>query len=138
MVMQLSGIVDVDTDGTIAKGRWYAWGALALPRHDGIHQAYMAGIYAAEYIKQNGKWKIKTLKYHPKISSSPSNGWVKPERVAPEDAESRSQAPIIPDKPRNYDTRYPSGFISPFHFKHPVTGKETSDKERNASLNFMV
>ena len=138
MVMQLSGIVDVDTDGTTAKGRWYAWGALALPRDDGIHQAYMAGIYAAEYIKQNGKWKIKTLKYHPKISSSPSNGWVKPERVAPEDAESRSQAPIIPDKPRNYDTRYPSGFISPFHFKHPVTGKETSDKERNASLNFMV
>jgi hypothetical protein len=136
MVMQLSGIVDVDPDGNTAKGRWYAWGAIALPRHDGVHQAYMAGIYAAEYVKQNGKWRIKILRFHPKISSSPSKGWVKPGRVAPENAESRRQPPITPDLPRTYDTYYPSGFISPFHFKHPVTGKETSDKERNASLNF--
>jgi hypothetical protein len=138
MVMQLSGIVDVDPDGKTANGRWYAWGALALPMPDGMHQAYVAGIYAAEYVKQNGKWRIKILKFHPKISSSPSNGWVKPERIASENAKSRQNLPITPDQPRPYDTTYPSGFISPFHFKHPVTGKETSDKERNISLGIKI
>jgi hypothetical protein len=138
MVMQLSGIVDVAPDGNTAKGRWYAWGAIALPRKDGIHQAYMGGIYAADYVKQGGKWRIKILKFHPKISSRPSNGWVKPEKVAPDDAESRRVPPIKPDVPRAFDTHYPSGFISPFHFKHPVTGKVTSDKKRNASLKFKV
>jgi hypothetical protein len=41
-------------------------------------------------------------------------------------------APDIPvDKA---DLRYVSGYIFPFHFKHPVTGKETSEGVRNARL----
>ena len=136
MVMQLSGIVDVDPSGDTASGRWYAWGAIALPRKDGIHQAYMGGIYAADYVKQGEKWRIKVLKFHPEISSKPEHGWVKQEKVAPEDAESRRVPPIKPDTARQFDTHYPSGFISPFHFKHPVTGKVTSDKKRNASMGF--
>ena len=31
-------------------------------------------------------------------------------------------------------TEYPSGYIVPFHFKHPVTGNETSEKKRNKAL----
>jgi hypothetical protein len=26
---------------------------------------------------------------------------------------------------------YPSGYILPFHFKHPVTGKLTTEEKRN-------
>jgi hypothetical protein len=33
-----------------------------------------------------------------------------------------------------FDTQYPSGYIYPFHFKHPVTGKTTSEVEYNATL----
>ena len=32
---------------------------------------------------------------------------------------------------RGIDYAYPSGYILPFHFKHPITGKETSEGERN-------
>jgi hypothetical protein len=32
------------------------------------------------------------------------------------------------------DLRYVSGYIFPFHFKHPVTGKETTEAKRNARL----
>jgi len=32
------------------------------------------------------------------------------------------------------DLRYVSGYIFPFHYKHPVTGKETSEGVRNARL----
>jgi hypothetical protein len=31
-------------------------------------------------------------------------------------------------------TEYPSGYIVPFHFKHPVTDTETSEKKRNKAL----
>ena len=44
LVMQLSGIVDVETDGKTAKGRWYGWGMTAIPSGEGITQAYMSGI----------------------------------------------------------------------------------------------
>jgi hypothetical protein len=37
------------------------------------------------------------------------------------------------DIPRIENSRYPSGYIIPFHYKHPVTGKETSEKKRNAA-----
>jgi hypothetical protein len=32
------------------------------------------------------------------------------------------------------DLRYVSGYIFPFHYKHPVTGQETSENVRNSRL----
>ena len=32
------------------------------------------------------------------------------------------------------DLRYVSGYVFPFHFTHPVTGKPTSEPVRNAQL----
>lgn len=40
--------------------------------------------------------------------------------------------PDIPVDPK--DLRYVSGYIFPFHFKHPVTGKSTTEGVRNARL----
>jgi len=39
------------------------------------------------------------------------------------------------DVPRTFTPRYPSAYIFPFHYKHPVTGKKTSEDERNASID---
>ena len=49
-MMQVSGIVDVDLDGKTAKGRWYGFGAIAIPLSKGIRQEFMSGIYIAEYV----------------------------------------------------------------------------------------
>ena len=38
------------------------------------------------------------------------------------------------DKPRDVNTNYPSGYIVPFHFKHPVTGRKSGEAKRNASF----
>ena len=127
-VMQLSGIVDVAPDGKTAQGRWYGFGAIALPRGKGISQLFMGGIYQAEYIKEDGKWKIHKLTWNPFYSFSPENGWVKPERLPDEEDMKVSQPPPKPDKPRDVNSRYPSGHIVPFHFKHPITGKETEER----------
>ncbi|MFC1920330.1 nuclear transport factor 2 family protein [Chloroflexota bacterium] len=122
-VMQLSGIIDVAPDGETAEGRWYGFGAIALPWGKGVRQMFMGGIYESVYIKENGKWKIHKLTWNPVYTCYPVNGWVKPERLADEEDMKISNPPPSPDKPRNINSRYPSGYIVPFHFRHPVTGK---------------
>ncbi|MFC1920329.1 nuclear transport factor 2 family protein [Chloroflexota bacterium] len=124
-VMQLSGIVDVNPDGITAKGRWYGFGAQALPVGKGVKQMMNGGVYAVDYVKENGTWKILKLTWNPVYTCYPENGWVKPERIAAAADVGGLGTPPEFDKPREFETRYPSGYITPFHFKHPVTGKET-------------
>jgi len=133
-VMQLSGVVDIDPDGKTAEGRWYGFGAIALPRGEGLIQNLTGGIYAAEYIKEGGKWKILRLSWNPCYSGTPAEGWVKPERLSTASIESGVAFPRS-DKPRVLNPKYPSGYIVPFHYKHPVTGKETSEREHNKAMN---
>jgi hypothetical protein len=130
--MQLSGIVDVSPDGETAEGRWYSLGAVALPAGKGVRPISLNGIYTVEYVRENSKWKINKLKFHPIILASPGEGWVKKERiaaVAPGEGGKRG-----PAKPMDSDARYPSGYIVPFHFKHPVTEKKTGEAKHNALM----
>jgi hypothetical protein len=130
-VMQISGIVDIEPDSNTAKGRWHGWGAIALPRGGGIEQFFIHGTYEVEYIKEGGIWKIKMLQFNRTYSVPPGEGWVKPERVAAMDPS--KVLPFSPDLPRSVDPSYPTGYIVPFHFKHPVTGEVTTEGERNSS-----
>lgn len=138
-VMQVSPIVDVEPDGRTAKGRWYSWGAVAVPLENGIRQFFMGGIYESVYIKEDGIWKILKLQYSLHISADPREGWVSPDRTAVIDPKAKRKytGPKPDIAPHGMDTRYPSGYIFPFHFKHPVTGKETSEEMRNASLKYI-
>ncbi len=131
-IMQLSGVVDIAADGKTAEGRWYGFGAAALPTGKGVIQNLTAGIYNCTYIKESGKWKILKLMWNPVINASPVEGWVKAERLAA--ATPGGHKSPRPDKPRDIDTRYPSGYIPPFHYRHPVTGKKTSERRHNAAL----
>jgi hypothetical protein len=131
--MQLSGIVDIGPGGKTAQGRWYALGAVALPAGQGVRAIALDGIYTAEYIREDGKWKINKLKFNPIFMVRPDEGWVKKERIAAITPGQRSSV-AKPDKPRDVNTSYPSGYIVPFHFKHPVTGKKSGEAKRNASL----
>lgn len=125
-VMQLSPIIDVAPDGKTAKGRWYGFGANASPVKDGVFQGWMDGVYENEYIKENGKWKIKKLCWYMYFFAPYQVGWVEPENQC--DPSFRHQPPdLSPDGPSE-DTFYPSQFIAPFHFDHPVSGKEISEK----------
>jgi hypothetical protein len=55
--------------------------------------------------------------------------------VAAVDPKAQMNPPKSDQPPANIDTKYPSGYILPFHFVHPVTGKTTTEAGRNASLN---
>ncbi len=123
-VMQLSGIIDVDPDGKTAKGRWYGFGANALPAEGGIAPGWMNGVYENEYVKEDGKWKFKKVRWCMTFNAPYMESWVDSSiRVdgRPEPPYSSSTG-LSPDRPPE-KTRYPSGFICPFHYKNPVTGR---------------
>jgi hypothetical protein len=144
-LMQLQGVIDVAEDGKTAKGRWWGFGAMAMPKSEslnqraadqGVSQAFACGVYENEYIKEDGIWKFWKIKWVPLYSCSPENGWVKPERLAKRPLAKEGQVkfpdwwkPDIPSKEIDYT--YPSGYILPFHYKHPVTGKESTEGKRN-------
>ncbi len=132
-VMQLSDIIDIAEDGKTAEGRWYGFGSVAFPSGKGVRPSAFSGIYTCLYSKEDGIWKIRKLQWNPIYMVPPAQGWVKAERMAAVDTEQPRKS-ARPDKPREIDTRYPSGYIVPFHYKHPVTGKKTGEEQRNASL----
>ena len=51
-IMQTADIVNVDPSGKTAKGRWYGWGATALPSDQGVRQSFFSGIYDANILKK--------------------------------------------------------------------------------------
>jgi hypothetical protein len=124
-IMQLSGIVHVNPDGFTAKGRWYGFGVNALPLSGGkINPGWMNGIYEVNYLKQGGMWKIRKLRWCMTFRASWTESFVEPSRRddSPMD---RAQNQNLGPRGTPEETRYPSGFICPFHFKNPVSGRET-------------
>jgi hypothetical protein len=131
-VMLINGIVNVDDAGKTAKGRWFGWGTFALPSEKGVRQGFFNGIYTCEYVKEATVWKIKTMRFDQLYDATPERGWVAPEEVVKEAAPLADKIKV--DIPRSEFYTYPSGLIVPFHFKHPVTGKATTEAERNKAL----
>ncbi len=127
LVMQIDGVIDVAPDGKTAKGRWYGLGFMAIPRDEGVHAGWNVGIYTCEYVKDDGKWKFKKLHWYRIFSAPYHEGWVKPERLVKTAMSSINRETAYntrkPDLPTSVHKPYPSGYVVPFHYKHPITGK---------------
>ncbi len=137
-IMQLSPIIHVDPDGKTAKGRWYGYGPIADP-HGGIDDELLhSGTYEMEYIKEGGVWKIKTLAWRVNYIATPGKGFVKFDRDAVFGPDFKFQGDEPDTVTKGKSTSYPSGYIYPFHYKHPVTGKKTSEDELNSKLGFKI
>ena len=134
-VMPIAGVVDVDPDGQRAKGRWYSFGGVSIPRQeDGKFScSIVGGLYEIEYIKENGAWKILKIDWIiPLNIRIPEDAWVPPEAIGETIMDFKAPDPDIP--PTATDPRFLSGYIFPFHYNHPVIGKPTSEGERNKRL----
>jgi hypothetical protein len=131
MVMQVSPVITVAPNGKKAYGRWYGYGNILSRATVPLDPAYMAVIYEMDYIKEDGVWKIlklRLLMHYAYTSGKTPQG-------PPETKEGQAQRPRLnPDEWAEYDTGYPSGYIYPFHFVHPVTGKPSTEAKRNATL----
>jgi hypothetical protein len=125
LVMQVSPVITVAKDGKTARGRWYGYGTILSRFTTPLDPTYMMVIYEMDYIKEDGVWKILKLRLN--MHYAYSSGRNPPPAGAP-------RIKLTPDAWAEYDTQYPSGYIYPFHYRHPVTGIETSEPKRNAAL----
>jgi hypothetical protein len=117
--MQLQGVVNVDDDGKGAKARWRAF---AMTAHDG--QAFwQEGPYEMEYVKENGVWKIKALRWFQTFTAPYEGGWAKkrPTVVRSATGSSAPKADLPPSEPE--DKSWPDVSTTRFHYKNPVTGR---------------
>jgi len=132
--MQLAPIIDVSTDGKTARGRWNEYGVLIIPRGDRVTQSIFSCIYQNDYVKEKGKWKIQILRLSTKYSCQTKDWIVAPSRLETNFSleELREPEPdeVVPSPP-GYKRGYPSAYIMPYRFNHPVTGKPNSETARN-------
>lgn len=125
-VMQLSGIVHVSEDGQTAKGRWYGFGANAFSAQgDKINPGWMNGVYEVEYIKQNERWRLHKVRWCMTFHAPWVLSFVPPERRSDQKIDRPYQRnPNLKPDGAPEETLWPSGFICPFHFDNPATGRK--------------
>jgi hypothetical protein len=139
-----AGLITVDPDGNTASGRWYAFGGVMMPMPAGegekqkFSRSFINGIYEIRYVREDGIWKILAINWVIPYGVRIDDGWILPEDIAgpmlagdPGDPGARVLPDIVMDK---NDLRYVTGYILPYHFKHPVTGKPSGESKRNARL----
>jgi hypothetical protein len=124
-VMQLSGVVDVNPDGKTAHGRWYGFGANAFPVEGGkINPGWMNGVYEVDYVKQNEIWKLKKVHWCMTFHAPWGDSFVDPQKRQDQKIDRPYQRnPALRPSGAPEETLYPSGFICPFHFDNPVSGR---------------
>lgn len=139
-----AGLITLDPDGNTASGRWYAFGGVMMPMPAGegekqkFSRSFINGIYEIRYVREDGIWKILSINWVIPYGVRISDGWIMPEDIAGPllvggsgDPDAGALPDIVMDK---NDLRYVTGYILPYHFKHPVTGKPTGESKRNARL----
>lgn len=125
-VMQLSGVVHVNPDGKTAQGRWYGFGANAFPAPgDKVNPGWMNGVYEVDYVKQEGRWRMKKVHWCMTFHAPWGESFVPAERRQAQkiDRPYKRNPRLKPDGAPE-ETLWPSGFVCPFHFDNPATGRE--------------
>ena len=115
--MQLQGVVNLDPEGTSAKGRWQCVILLATPLEEKLRAMVGYGVYEVGYIKEGGIWKFSKMHFYLTFRTPLDEGWVKTPVVI-------SMARGTPDLPTTVYKPYPEKYTVPYHYKNPVSGKE--------------
>ena len=115
--MQYQPVIDVADDGQSAKLRSRA---LSMLGNFGKTGMWMGGIYENQLVKVNGVWKFHKDQVMNTYFTPYDIGWKDiNQRAAPGITESNP-----PDRPPSFHfDMYPKGFLPPYHYVNPVTGK---------------
>src|SRR5262245_9870516 len=113
--VQLQVVVDVAPDGRTAKSRSRELDMLGSVGAKGY---WSEGVYENTWVKDDGVWKLKDLRYFPTFISDYDLGWAKDAQPVP----TASQT-LRPDRPpTSVYAIYPKAHIPPYHYDNPVTG----------------
>ncbi len=99
--MTCNPVIEIDREGTRAKGVWHSHGFCTLSIN-GLTPFICSGKYDMEYVKEDGGWKIFTFIYRQIFMSPYHRGWVEAPSVG-----SIGASPLsTPDKPTTFHTPY--------------------------------
>ncbi len=115
--MQFQPVITVAPDGQSARMRSRA---LSIMGQWQRYSQWMGGVYENEYVKENGVWKIKRDQVFNTYFVPYTVGW-KDVTPRPPPGITASNPPDAP--PTLPFEMYPSAFLPPFHYAHPVTGQ---------------
>lgn len=93
--MTVNPVIEIDRNGTRAKGLWHSHGYCSLPEGGGLKQFLCLGKYDMEYVKEGGQWRILKFAYRQAFMCPYEQGWVE-EPVAASIAGSPDNAPDAP------------------------------------------
>jgi len=115
--IQLQPVIQVSADGTHAWSRSRALSELGTFQRVGV---WGDGVYENEYVKEGGIWKIKKDHVYTTFFATYEGGWQNAAGRSP-----KASDKIPPDRPPSevYES-FPSVYIPPYHYRHPVTGAE--------------
>jgi hypothetical protein len=115
--VQLQIVVTVGEDGRTAKSRSRE---LAMT---GVYEAYAnwsEGIYENTYVREDGVWKYRSMRFYPTFVASYEGGWTGDAEPLP--GVSDVAPPDVP--PTETYEIYPAAHIPPYHYGNPVSGTE--------------
>ena len=115
--MQFQPVVTVASDGQSAKVRSRA---LSIMGNWQRSSQWMGGVYENDFVKEDGVWKIERDQVFNTYFIPYAVGW-KDVQPRPPPGISASNPPDLP--PTHPFEMYPSAFLPPFHYAHPVTGR---------------
>ena len=115
--MQFQPVITVAPDGQSARMRSRA---LSIMGQWERYSQWMGGVYENEYVKEDGVWKIKSDQVFNTYFVPYTVGW-KDVAPRPPPGVTASNPPDAP--PTLPFEMYPSAFLPPFHYAHPVTGQ---------------
>ena len=93
--MTVNPVIEINREGTKAKGLWHSHGFASMRVTGEITQFLCLGKYDMEYVKEDGQWKFLTFAYRLTFMAPYEKGWVE-EPVAASIAGSPENKP---DKP---------------------------------------
>jgi hypothetical protein len=124
---QLQDIVHVSEDRQTACARFRT--LMQAGTHHSVgepRQWWEGGVYENSYAAQDGVWRIKVLFYRPFWHATFEQGWAyTPPDYVPNSSVTFPEDPGGPDELlADPPLLWPDTTLFPFHYRHPVTGKE--------------
>ena len=116
----LQNVTIVADDGQTATGRWQGPIQLSQP---GTSGQWAVGIWEDRYVKESGTWKIASAHFYLTAKTDYDKVWT--QGAIPMEQPSALFPPDAP--PTEVYRSFPSVYIPPFSFVHPVTGKPLTD-----------
>jgi hypothetical protein len=123
--MQLQPIVTVAPDRSTAEGRWHLFAQYALA---GQFHEWGTGVYENAYVREDGRWKLRSLKLYPTMFTPYEQGWGR--EALPH---SRMEPALAPDRAsRGPLPGYEQVHVVPPHYPDP--GDARAQARRDAAI----